>query len=75
MFEFKDEEGVFYDVLKKVNSEKLRNSYFINFRFVQVRRLSEKLGASVAAKQEALPALYRQKCTDKVRNEPFFHRL
>ena len=34
MFEFKDEEGVFYDVLRKVNSEKLRNSYFINFCFV-----------------------------------------
>ena len=32
MFEFEDEEGVFYDVL--VNSEKLRNSYFINFCFV-----------------------------------------
>ena len=52
MFEFKDKEGVFYDMLKKVNSEKLRNSYFINFCFVQVRRLSEKLGASVAAKQD-----------------------
>ena len=59
MFELKDEEGVSYDadVLKKVNSEKLRNSYFINFRFVQVRRLSEKLGASVAAKQELLHRL------------------
>ena len=40
-------------------SEKLRNSYFINFRFVQVRRLSEKLGASVAAKQELLHRLYQ----------------
>ena len=47
MFKFEDEEGVFYNVL--VNSEKLRNSYFINFCFVQVRRLSGKLGASVAA--------------------------
>ena len=55
MFEFEDEEGVFYDVL--VNSEKLRNSYFINFCFVQVRRLSGKLGASVAAKQELLHRL------------------
>ena len=26
MFEFKDEEGVFYDVLKKVNSEKLKEN-------------------------------------------------
>ena len=57
MFEFEDEEGVFYDVLRKVNSEKLRNSYFIHFCFVQVRRLSGKLGASVAAKQELLHRL------------------
>ena len=52
---FEDEDGVFYNVLKKVNSEKfIRNCYLINFCFcfVQVRRLTGKFGPSVAAKQE-----------------------
>ena len=53
MFEIEDEGGC----STTVNSEKLRNSYFINFCFVQVRRLSGKLGASVAAKQELLHRL------------------
>ena len=79
MFEFEDEEGVFYDVL--VNSEKLRNSYFINFCFVQgtgleaFRKVRSICCSQTGASSQALPALCRQKCTDEVRNEPFFYRL
>ena len=77
-FEFKDEEGVFYDVLKKVNSEKFKKFLFHKLLFCtgpEAFRKVRSICCSQTGASQALPALCRQKCPDEVRNEPFFHRL
>ena len=62
----------------KVNSEKFKKHLFHKLLFCTGSEADRKV-RSICCSQEgasqALPALCRHKCPDKVRNYPFFHRL
>ena len=71
---FADEEGVFYDVLKKVNSEDFCKFLFQTFLFCtdpEADREIWTICCSQAGTSQALPALCHQECCHEVRNMSF----